>query len=398
MIKDLAYPESFPNESEERFLRLVLASDTELVSLWEAWKRAVDFDAVDSATLGLLPLLYLRLSALQRTDEMLPRIRGVYKMVWVKNQRLLEAVREVVEQCTNESIPVIALKGIALLERVYANPGARFLGDGDILIRSEDAMRVFSIMTAHGWRPVDRTIDLKNPAAVAALNTVTHALPFVDGRGREIEVHWRVFHLDTSKNLLNLLLLRSEESTTEINAYWQRALPVTIKGAPCHMLSFEDLLIHIVVHGAEGNTYRPIRWVADAVYLIRSQSIDWNRVAAYAIAGNHTIAVGVGVHYLAERFAIAVPESFFAALDAAPSSPDRIVRYYRTARGVLSPLGNFPLLWYRYWKIATTGPFLTRFWSFPDYLAKAWGLHGKGSIPSFIFNKYRVRFTRWFGR
>ena len=106
----------------------------------------------------------------------------------------------------------------------------------------------------------------------------------------------------------------------------------------------------------------------------------------------------MGLRYLAERFAVEVPESCFSKLTAVPLSQDAIAKYYRTAGIVLPPLGNFPLLWYRYFKLEAQGSFVARLSSFPEYLAHAWGLPGKESIPSFILGKYRSRLTRWFAR
>lgn len=394
MPERFPYPPSFPNEREERFLSLVLAHDADVPRLWDAWKRDVRWDDIEPALIGLLPLLHLRLAALGIEDDLSARVRGIYKLAWFKNQKILEAARDVASACAKLGIPTLMLKGIALLDRAYADPGARFLGDGDFLIRPEDAHQVFSLMRQKGWRHVDTHFAPGRPERAFGYDAVMHATPMVGKNGVELEVHWRIFHVDTGRETVRLLLLRAPRHIERTDELWQRAEPLTLRGTPCCMLSLEDTLIHIVVHGAEGNPYRPARWVADAVTLIRREAPRWERLAAYTKEAGREIEMAIGMRYLMERFGIDVPDAFFASLDIGTVASERADAYYQTARAALPPLGNLPILWYRYWKLESSGGFINRCLRLPGYLARAWKLAKLRDIVPFVLGKYRARFAR----
>ncbi|MBY0376735.1 nucleotidyltransferase family protein, partial [Patescibacteria group bacterium] len=125
ILSNLKFPKSFPNQKEEEFLRLILSTDEDFPKLWNEWKASIPFEDIDPATTGLLPLVYLRLQKLQIKDELTGKISGIYKLAWVKNQRLLSVVKEVADICHEENIPILTLKGIPLLLEVYKNMGAR---------------------------------------------------------------------------------------------------------------------------------------------------------------------------------------------------------------------------------------------------------------------------------
>src|SRR5580700_3596431 len=153
MRNPLPYPSSFPDEAEERLIKLVLCSNAEFRGQWDVWKQNTVFDDIDFATLRLLPLLYLRLSSLGiEDDEITGRIRGTYKLAWFRNQQLLAEVRKFVELCQEQRVPVILLKGLALLIDVYGDIGARFVADGDLLIDPKDFPKVFSHLERNGWK------------------------------------------------------------------------------------------------------------------------------------------------------------------------------------------------------------------------------------------------------
>jgi hypothetical protein len=81
----LPYPKSFPNPTEEEFLRLVFSSDTDFPQLWNSWKEHHDFNDTDTAQVHLFPLVYLKMKKLHMTsDDLFKRVQGIYKHAWVR--------------------------------------------------------------------------------------------------------------------------------------------------------------------------------------------------------------------------------------------------------------------------------------------------------------------------
>lgn len=393
------FPPSFPNREEKIFLDLLLGDDEHFLSRWQTWKEGVVFDDVDFATLRLLSLLYMRLrDAGIAHDTYIGRIRGVYRMVWARNQRLLKEISDISNVCRTHGVEVLLLKGLALLLRVYRDPAARFLGDGDILVKKKDVVKVCSILEERGWTCTDPSVTSLNKMNYDGLFEVTHALTFRKGVGLEIEVHWHVFHVELERALFRLLTLRGPRRIADESAYWQYARSVDLYDASVKMLSYEDMLVHVIVHGAEGNaSHRTLRWVVDAVHLIRSVPIDWDRVLERTRAGGHMVAMQYGITYLNDCAYVPIPHSFVDTLMQLPNSRRERIDYQKRTHIWYPPLGNFPILWYRYWKFESQGSFVHRVRLFLPFLKKAWSIPAHEHLLTFVFKKYSGRAARMFG-
>jgi hypothetical protein len=406
MHNDLPYPSSFPNAVEERFIQLILSSDSDFPDLFDSWKRDTVFDNIDAAAFGLLPLLYLRLSALGiEDDHVTGRIRGVYKLTWFRNQRLVQDVRKMALLCHDAGIPIMLLKGLALVLNVYRDPAARALADGDLLVHPQNVASVFGLLKNQNWKQVDdlrRRSDICIPSADEFTDTRPdrrgHSATFMNDADNMIDLHWQVFHTRLNQSAIRLLLLRKLpvwNTRSKLSAHhWKNALSTTIKGVPCQMLSLEDMLVHVVVHGAGENVHRPLRWVVDVAHIIRTGKIDWDKlIESTRISGNE-VEMFIAFRYLIERQLVSVPDSFWNKLKRMRLSRRAIRQYYKRWDFWRILLGDFPSHWYRYWIYESKGSFLERCYALPAYLRELWGVEEKKSLTYFIFEKYRVRLMR----
>lgn len=392
-MKTPIYPSSFPNSAEESFLQLVLASPADFSSRWSKWSSDIIFDDIDPAIVRLLPLLSMRLDENQIRGPLARRIHGVYKFAWFKNQQLMSALSPVLEACHDKDIPVLLLKGLPLLLEVYKNTGARLLGDGDILIQPKNALLVFELLNDLGWRHKDPSlVGLKK----FGLNDVVHATTFINESGVHLEVHWHVYHIDPHPDLARLIFLRDIKPKHQSDCFWQDSLTIDKENFSFSMPSITDLFIHVVIHGAEGNNRRPLRWVADAIWLLRHHQIDWDQVLNRVEREGHTFHMQIAVDYLIKRFDISFPASFITSLGSLKTSGQSIRDYYRLANIYYALLGNFPILWYRYWRYESSGSWWDKVSGFSTYIAKAWNLSADDNLIKFIWRKYQERTRRWF--
>ncbi len=394
MTKNLPFPKSFPNKDEELFLKLLLNSDEDFPMLWKTWKSAVVFEDIDYATLRLLPLLYLRLKKFAIDDELSGRIKGVYRLAWSKNQLLLDAVKKIIMMCNEQDIPVLVLKGISLLVSVYKDTGARFMSDADILIKPEHVRRVTDLMIKNGWRFHNHSQAYLSKISSVGINK---EITFMNERGIELDIHWKIFE-DFS------LYLNPFESFSKINrreslanaSLWEQSVLFIYGGAEYRVLSPEDMLIHVIVHGAEGNNHRTLRFVVDSIYIIRNQRVDWARFVVHLREFDCATEIHIAFSYLRKHFPSDIPESVAQQIADEPLSKRKIRKYYKSANKTIQylPFGNFFLLWRNYWQYEPRGRFPMSVYYFADYLRKAWGLSRKREIPVFIFNKYKKRFFK----
>lgn len=381
------YPKSFPTPDEERFLHLVLCHDDAFLSLWDEWRKNVSFEDIDFATLRLLPLLYLRLRHFTIQDEITGRIKGAYRLCWYKNQRLIRVTQTLIEQLQAEQIPVLCLKGLPLLETVYHDAGARFMGDADLLIEKKHVNRAASFMQRNGWEPL-------NPGHV-------HVRTFSDAHmrrfkeiafkhkenGSEVDLHWKIF--DSRQRDIH-------DSTTE--HIWNDAIPMQIGSASCFRPCTEDLLIHIIVHGAAYNTNRPIRWITDAVHLMNSESINWEKLLERTKIYKKAVEIQTAFRYLSEKAFFNVPSSFLRSLNELPirSSEIKHYRLLTSSTRIKSFFGDLAYIWYTY--LASDQKIQNGLSpvSFLNYLYQRCNLPNKRALPLYIFRKYTSRFYSMF--
>ncbi len=388
----LPYPTSFPNTLEESFLKLITTSDADFVSAWEQWKTSHLLDDTPPAMAHLFPLIYVRMKSCGlESDEYYPRIKGIYKSAWVKNRRIITAASEIITICTAEKIPVILLKGIPLLISAYQDFGARFLGDADILIHPEYAPRVVALMLEKGWRQIAPVVT--NIPQPASLYTTMKSTTFANPYGIEIDIHWNILEVDYHTRLIDVFLLKPLPLFSFQKKFWDDAKPMTFENTSCLRFSNEDMLIHIIVHGSFGNEHRTIRWVTDALAIITNLSIDWNILINRAQQQGFLVEISVASHYLREKLGAPIPDSFFEKLDAIYLTPRIIKEYYsmsnRTKRYM--PFGNFPIIWYAYWKSEPRKNILHGLLRFPEYMRRCRGLERMSDIFVFIIKKYMNR-------
>lgn len=158
-------------------------------------------------------------------------------------------------------VPVILLKGAALLPVVYNDLGARSLLDFDILIRHKDLEEVTG-----GLRELDY-----EPHGILGPNV--NRLTFVrqDRRTLPIEVHWHIEN-GTFPNLHRISL----------DKLWQEALPVEIEGYKSLILAPHHQLLHLSVHALR-HTYDRLILMYDMHKVIgHYEELDWDKLVREA--------------------------------------------------------------------------------------------------------------------
>ncbi len=272
------------------------------------------------------------------------------------------------------------LKGIPLLLEVYKDTGARFLGDADILIPEHAAKKAVRLMQMSGWRSQSQYVPQLDFFADESLVRMSKEATFANDMQIEIDIHWRLF--DTTQN--GKTIMPFEELST-------RSIPIMFKEKTYRSLSREDMLLHVIVHGAEGNVHRTLRWIPDACAIIRDCTLDWEYFFTQTNTSGWNAEVYYALSYLTEHNFISVPKTCIASIEALKPDEESLKRYYKKANPPFSLLGNFPKLWRTYWQYESRGTFPMSFFRCIDYITHAWGFSQVWSLPGFIFNKYKKR-------
>ena len=164
----------------------------------------------------------------------------------------------------------------------------------------------------------------------------------------DLDVHWHALHA---------ALFAGAD-----HPFWNDSVALRVRSADTRALNPSDQLLHACVHGFTRNVVAPIRWIADAVTVLRTSSVDWSRVLSSARELRVTFPLAVTLSFLKECFQAEVPEDileeltashnggedrrYFDALDAMGTAQrrwSRIARYhYEKQRRIR--LGLHPLL------------------------------------------------------
>src|SRR5205807_8355009 len=118
------------------------------------------------------------------TDPEMGRLKEAYESSWYTNQLLFDHGAPALNALRRAEVETLVLKGAALSGLYYRDAGARPMEDVDVAVTAADAPRAIATLRALGWRPeVEPT---------AAVRSARHSVPFSDGRGAVLDLHWRI--------------------------------------------------------------------------------------------------------------------------------------------------------------------------------------------------------------
>lgn len=363
----LAHPDRlWPSNEQRLLLRAALLDGEEAVAAFQLWHHGIDLEAeFGRSAMRLLPLVYANLLRLGVNDPLLGRLKGVYRLTWCENQRLFHKMQPVLAYLRRGGVDLLLLKGAPLVVSYYRSPALRPMTDVDLAVRPEQLGRALGLLAELGWH------GIKSAPTPDDLR-YGHALLCTDGSGGELDLHYH--------------FLRDCLTAAADRWFWSAAEPVDFLGVDALQLEPTALLFHTILHGVRWNEETPIRWIPDALSIIRERGdvIDWERLLDFAAAQELTHRLALGLTYLGRNFGLNLPAPVWSRLQRCRSGlRERIVN--------TAVLGNYSR-WYRHpltkqWMIfadycggtKACGP-LDFTVGFSHYLRYRWQLRGRSEI------------------
>lgn len=186
-----------------------------------------------AVALGLGPAMYAAaqraLAHDDRAAARFPRSRAAYFRAAGRTSHQLAQAESIAVALRSAGVPAIALKGIALARRYYADPAARPMTDIDLLVRGADLAGAEAMLRRAGFT------DAVDATFAATLRRRHHHLPPLrDPAGGElIELH-------------HDLLPRASRVRIDVDALWRRS--ITEPDSALRFLAPEDLYLHLAIH------------------------------------------------------------------------------------------------------------------------------------------------------
>ena len=367
-------PGLFPNSEQYLVLRAALGEGQAALDAYQEWRGTLDLSKdFDREVFRLVPLLYDNLRRLGHHDELTGRLKGAYRLAWAKNHRLFDDTRPVLDRFLAAGLTVMAMKGAPLALCYYDNPAARPMSDVDFVVPGTQVDTAAGILTELGYRPW-RTID-------GDFRRFRHAVGFLAPGQKEVDLHW------------HMLLDFCDDSADEV--FWRTARPFRFLEQEILAPDASRLLLLTVIHGLRWNPEPPVRWIPDALMILRhaSEPIDWAWMVSFATERRITFRLHAGLAYLAERLSGEVPPWVLTRLAGIrPTWRERLELRtlmtafdYDSAMGpLLDALSEFPRLPGAVSASGTAGAFM-------HFLRFHWGLSGRREIPIRLLRGLRRR-------
>ncbi|WP_265596311.1 nucleotidyltransferase family protein [Verrucomicrobium sp. BvORR106] len=363
----------WPTPGQTLLLRAALLEAGPALSAWEEWKAVNDLDYLEAGTFRLMGLLYRNLVrvGVDAADPLLPRLKGIYRNFWTKNQMVLGRKAAVLKALAAREIPCMLLKGAGLTLTVYRDHGVRPMDDFDLLVPLSRVGEAMDVLEGLGWHSqVHSPRDL--PASI-------HACSFKDDSNAAIDLHWRLCHLPAGKDFDRTL--------------WEGRQSLELHGEPAGVPCATDQFLHTCAHGPQYKSVSPVRWIADAYFLVQQagRQIDWRRVAEHAPAIGAVQGVQGTLDYLQKHLEVEVPAEAFRRMgELRPTFQERWEARL-LGRSLPSPLHRMPLDFSHHLRCARGHGLWRQLSGFPVYFR-----HANNLLPGQFTSHYRAQAAYWF--
>ena len=283
----------------------------------EAVKHIEDWPGLFAASEhhGLSPLFYHHLN---ESGISIPAHASLtLKALVVRHRRAheirTEVITEFLARFNQDGIECLLLKGAALAHLLYPEPSMRPMGDVDILVHRDDALRAQQCLRELGYSADDRKQGYLYDH---------HHLPIAShhkqGMGISLEVHHDALSGDVASSI-------AIHNLTEPAAAFQ------IAGQPAQALGHLDMLRHLCHHTFEPAERIKLGSITDLVgYASKyARQIDWVIVADQFPMVINTLRC---THYLSP-----LPQAFVDQIDApTASAPRGVGRGFRPMSSVMA--------------------------------------------------------------
>ncbi|MFY9852648.1 MAG: nucleotidyltransferase family protein [Terracidiphilus sp.] len=373
-------PRALPLEEQRQILRAALQPGPEAREEAIEWLPRADIETMGFDSLRLMPQLYERLRMEGIDTPLLPRLNGLKKHAWSKNNLLLRRANDAIRALQQAGIDVMAIKGIALIVAYYRDYSLRPMYDADLLVPHQHARAACQILARHGW--TNEFVNPENPHLIEQAFQYLHAAHQFDPLGRDLDLHW------------NLLAYRLGPGVDD--DFWAGSGEAVLGGQKVRILNPADQLLHICVHGTDSP---PIRWIPDALAVLRRTSdLNWDRLLAQAHKKNLTLMISRALEHVQRDFADHVPAEVLTDLHRSRVSIFERYEYWQLSGPVNPFFGWLPRTLYRFLCRSGGNPLPVRLRLFLDFLCFEWKVPRKWQLPAAFCRRATKRILGYFGR
>jgi len=247
------------------------------------------------------------------------------------NTRCLHQLAGVWDALSRTGAPLLLLKGAALAETLYGDPGLRTIGDIDLLIPAEHVRGCRDALLDLGYRPTQLE---EQPGSLLETSNQEAFEPPPPYRTL-VELHWHIVDVPYYMHRI------------PVAWFWDNSEAAEIAGRPFRVLNPEANLVYLPSHLAFHHRFQRLHSLFDLALLIarRGEEVDWARVAAAARSFELLAVLRETLDRLARSWpALPLDEARRQAAAAAPSRMDARLYRHLTAEARSTPLRFYTTL------------------------------------------------------
>lgn len=225
----------------------------------------------------------------------------------LRNLLLLRELGRCLKALSAAAVPVIVLKGAALIETVYSNVSLRPMVDVDLLVPRDALTAMRHVLESLGYT-LER-IETHSGSVAAYENELTFLR---QGKfDTWLDVHWSLFDSTYYQDRIAM------------DWFWDTARSAEIAGVPTRVLGPEALIIHLCGHLALHHMGAGLLWWNDIaeVLMFYGAEIDWPELLARTQDYGLLIPVRTVLTRAADEWGAPVPADVLRELRAQHHSP-----------------------------------------------------------------------------
>ncbi|MCU0339388.1 MAG: nucleotidyltransferase family protein [Spirosomaceae bacterium] len=257
------------------------------------------FDPVDAASQQLLPFVAQHL---QHTDDpFVQKLKGNIRHHWLSNQYSLNQAQQICKIFQSINGQTLVLKNMAMSKGYYQNLEIQFSRDLDIAVRGIDRQTVIDTLTA---TPFNLTLSAVEKSQIEYASFTR----FYDATTKKaVNIHWHLFQEYPSAGVDDL--------------FWQNTSTLDLgAGVVSQVLRPIYQLFYTLVHGLYKPAHLSVSWVADAVFLIKNEKIDWSVILDLTKKLKYATAFQAALPLLKTEFGADISDEVCTKMASLPSS------------------------------------------------------------------------------
>jgi len=296
----------FATESQLLLLRAALVKGPDGIQAANTWidgcRDQIDdaFAAVEPACRRLLPLVHRNVEDGIEANVR-KQLRAAYHQYWAQNRRLFHQLEATLQRLEARRVPTLVLKGVPLSILHYRDLGTRPMSDFDVLVPEAFAPALVREHVNEGWTSCYWSATAPS---VNYFYRFRHAVNLSHPKRGSFDLHWHA--------LLDATYPGADD------LFWEGSLPLLVNSSWTRALNPTDQLLHTCIHGYPFAEFPPIRWIADAITILRTSRIDWKRLCRVAVELRLSTPCAETLEFLNEAFAAGVPSDVISTLARQP--------------------------------------------------------------------------------